>query len=290
MDLHELIVRPLLYNSKKAIVYQGTTKDKTVAFGEVLKAILLKDVDILIACEDKKGAVRFDLTKECVKGYEYLWNAKRTARGRGKIVLILEPKAVNFADIFKQVERPSFSPPYYNNNSHSPTLIQNEAELGNIAVTFHQGMDYMEIYANENVMNELLQDAENNCKDAYYYSENCDFKNQTPLYPARKADGVLWRKDIDEILSGGVYIEAYVNNYILDKERAANAVKALEKLESALLCVTPFISKQNGGVFYELLDDSYVLGNFNYKKALEYIENCPKLDIFFALIPRVSRV
>ncbi|KEQ23469.1 hypothetical protein [Paenibacillus tyrfis] len=76
---YENVIRPLFDASIQAFVYRGTSKEHEGAFGELVgKPLDMKQEDTLIP---HKGKYRFDKTKECITGHEYLWHARSYKRG-----------------------------------------------------------------------------------------------------------------------------------------------------------------------------------------------------------------
>src|ERR1700724_1147297 len=94
LPAHDFVIRPLLNDSKEALVY-GIKKESD---------LFRNNSEILI---NDRGKFKFDKSKECMKGHEYLWNVTRWARG--SIVLILETNRINFSVIFKYCYRPGLN-------------------------------------------------------------------------------------------------------------------------------------------------------------------------------------
>ena len=91
LPIHELIIRPLLENSINTFVYKGTTEEFFL-YGKKQIPIKLENIDILIKNRHK---FKFDKSKECILGNEYLWNAKSWKRG--SIVMVIEYEQIDFA-------------------------------------------------------------------------------------------------------------------------------------------------------------------------------------------------
>jgi len=90
LTAHDKVIRPLFKKSVDTFVYGLTDTSELLNLN---RDILIKD----------KGKYRFDKTKECITGHEYLWNA--TTWKRGSIVIIVK-KDFDFTDIFKHAFRP----------------------------------------------------------------------------------------------------------------------------------------------------------------------------------------
>ncbi|RBL89478.1 hypothetical protein [Chitinophaga flava] len=153
---HKTIIQPLLKNSFYGCVF-GLKKDS---------ALYLSNADILIS---DKGKFRFDLSKECVAGHEYLWNVRGWERGS---IIILLKNDVDFSEIFKHTYRPSFSNnPNAGNSLSAIKKCKAEAALGNVAICFpaSNGSEWMQIYATGVGWERILQQAEANCQQKEYY-------------------------------------------------------------------------------------------------------------------------
>ncbi len=94
MPAHNFVIRPLLTDSLEALVY-GIKKESD---------LYRNNSNILI---NDKGKFKFDKSKECITGHEYLWNVTRWERG--SIALILVTNRINFPDIFKYCYRPGLN-------------------------------------------------------------------------------------------------------------------------------------------------------------------------------------
>lgn len=145
--IHDLIIRPLLENCKEAFIY-GLSKESE---------LYQKNSDILI--NDKKK-FKLDLSKECIKGHEHLWNA--TGWERGSIVIILENNESLFKDIFKNCYEPGLcATPNSGNSLSAARKCKEEALKSNIAICFpaSNGIEWMQIYATPQLTEKLLQEA-----------------------------------------------------------------------------------------------------------------------------------
>jgi hypothetical protein len=151
------VLKPLLEKCKYAFVY-GLKKDE-----ELYKF----NSDILII---ERGKYRFNTSKECFVGHEYLWNA--TAWKRGSIIIVLENGTIDFADLFRNTYRPGLVNTPNSGNSLSATKrCREEAEKGNIAICLpaSNGIEWMTIYAKGDLFTTIVDQAENNCQDKDYY-------------------------------------------------------------------------------------------------------------------------
>ncbi len=144
LSIHESVIRPLLYKSIEAFVYRGT-KEEHFLYGKVQKPIKLEEMEILMK---DKGKFKFDQTKECIVGNEYLWNA--TGWKRGSIVIVLEDGAVDFSTLFKNTYNPGLTEtPNMGNTLSATKKCRDESGKGNIAICFSasNGLERMSIYA-----------------------------------------------------------------------------------------------------------------------------------------------
>jgi hypothetical protein len=147
LPAHELVIRPLLKESIDAFVYRST-KDEFFLYGKMQVPIKLDEIDILIK---DKGKFKFDRTKECISGNEYLWNA--TTWKRGSIVIIVEPSKIDFQAIFENCYRPGLSAtPNAGNTLSATKKCKDEAKKNNIGICFpaSNGLEWMQIYASLN--------------------------------------------------------------------------------------------------------------------------------------------
>jgi len=168
LPAHESVIRPLFEKSTGTFVYKGT-KEEFFLCDKMQIPIKLEKEDILIS---DKGKFRFDKTKECITGHEYLWNA--TMWKRGSIVIVLEPNSVNFAEIFKNTSRPCFTQtPNSGNTVSAIKKCKLEMEKGNIAIILSatNGMEWMQIYAKGELYEDIVLCARNNCKEVNYWGE-----------------------------------------------------------------------------------------------------------------------
>ena len=157
LPAHDLVIKPLLENCMYSFVY-GLRND-----GE----LYVNNKDILIK---EKGRHKFDTTKECITGHEYLWNI--TGGKRGSIIIILE----NNLDIFDKILKHTFIPinsdipiienPNTGNTISAIKICKEEMEKGNIGLCFtaSNGLEDMYIYAGLETKNELLRMVNDNCK------------------------------------------------------------------------------------------------------------------------------
>ena len=161
LPAHELVIRPLFENSLETLVYKGR-KDDFFLYGKMNYPIKLEQEDILVP---DKGKFRFDKTKECITGHEYLWNA-HTGK-RGSIVLVLENNFDIFRKIFKHTYNPDLTEtPNTGNTVSAIKKCKEEMGKGNIAIclSLSNGMEHMQIYVGQGKTNELLKIAEDSCQ------------------------------------------------------------------------------------------------------------------------------
>jgi hypothetical protein len=149
---HNLVIKPLLERCIYCNFY-GIKNDSE---------IYRKNKEILIK---EKGKYKLDTTKECIEGYEYLWN---TYSGeRGSIIIILKNDLKNFNEILKHTYNPSYDhTPNMGNTLAAVKKCKEEVENGNIAVciTRNNGIEFMQIYSKKETTIELFKIAEKNCK------------------------------------------------------------------------------------------------------------------------------
>jgi hypothetical protein len=154
---HDLIIKPLLDKCIYCYVYGIKNCDD----------IYSKNKDILIK---ENGKYKLDITKECVKGHESLWNSN--GHKRGSIIIILENNINIFYDIFKYTCRPGFSEtPNLGNTVSALKKCKEEMENGNIGICFSgsNGLEYMEIYIKEDSINKIKKIADENCNKEYNF-------------------------------------------------------------------------------------------------------------------------
>jgi len=166
LPAHELVIRPLLEKSVEVFVYNGR-KDEFFLYGKMNYPIKLEEIDILIK---NKGKYKFDKTKECILGNEYLWNARTWKRG--SIVFVLKDGQIDFSKLLKNTYRPGLSStPNSGNNASAIKKCKEEAEKGNIAICLpaSNGLEWMSIYAKGNLFRDIVEQAKNNCNEKDYY-------------------------------------------------------------------------------------------------------------------------
>jgi len=161
LPAHELVIRPLLENSIDTFIYKGT-KEEFFLYGKKQVPIQLANEDILIS---DKGKFKFNKAKECITGHEYLWNAN--CWKRGSIVFVLENNLDILRELFKHTYNPNLTEtPNMGNSVSAIKKCKEEMKKGNIAVCLSasNGIEFMQIYAGQGKINELLKIAENNCQ------------------------------------------------------------------------------------------------------------------------------
>jgi hypothetical protein len=158
LPAHDLVIRPLLEKSIYAYAYKGT-KEEFYLYGKMQIPINLKNEYILIP---EKGKFRFDTTKECIMGHEYLWNARMCKRG--SIIMIIKMNDIN---VFNEIFKNTFNPCFCNNPNTGNTMsaikkCKEEMEKGNIAICLSQnnGIEWIQIYLNRESTNKLYEIAE----------------------------------------------------------------------------------------------------------------------------------
>ncbi|PUA38050.1 hypothetical protein C8Z91_16750 [Paenibacillus elgii] len=159
---YENVIRPLFDASIQAFVYRGTSEEHEGAFGELVgKPIDMKQEDILIPY---KGKYRFDKTKECISGHEYIWHAR--SYKRGSIVLIL-PNDFDFSAVFTYCYSPSFDETPHMGQSPGAVKLCRETKDNHIAVIFSasNGIENMGIYASDETINKIADLAESLCDE-----------------------------------------------------------------------------------------------------------------------------
>ena len=128
---------------------------------DLINIMNYKKKDILIY---EKGKYKFDLNKECVLGHEDLWYANKYRRG--SIIIILENNLKIFENIFKYVFNPGISGTPNSGNTHSAVKkFKEEMKNGRIGICLpaSNGIDWMDIYINQENMEELFMIAEKSC-------------------------------------------------------------------------------------------------------------------------------
>ena len=152
LPAHDKVIRPLFKNSVDSYVYGLTDKSELLNLN---RDILIKD----------KGKYRFDKTKECITGHEYLWNA--TTWKRGSIVIILR-KDFDFTEIFKNTYRPGLLGTPNSGSSPSATKKCKEAaDKGDVGICFpaSNGIEWIQIYTDIKHRDKLYELAYDNCSE-----------------------------------------------------------------------------------------------------------------------------
>lgn len=161
---HDLILQPLLLRAEDCYVY-----------GLEGNAELLKQCSrILVPTRNK---YKMDLYQDVIKGYEQLWNVQ--GWGRGSIVIVMEPNQFKGADIFSHC----YDPGVWNNidTGDTPAAIRycKDATKRNkiaLCLSASHGIEYMKIYAPDNMLKELFNYAKQSClkseSDTLYKLQN----------------------------------------------------------------------------------------------------------------------
>jgi hypothetical protein len=156
LPAHDLVIRPLLENCMYCYVYELKNDDE----------LYINNKDILIK---EKGKYKFDTTKECIAGHEYLWNA--TGGKRGTIIIILENNLGIFDKILKHTfidigwDIPVVDNPNAGNSISAVKKCKEEMKKGNIGIciTRNNGLENMFIYIEQKYKDELLKMVMDNC-------------------------------------------------------------------------------------------------------------------------------
>lgn len=159
LELYQTVLPLILEKAISAYVYQGG-KEAFYLYGKWNHPINLAEIPFLIR---DKGKYRFDLTKDCITGYEFFWNA--WAAKRGSIVITL-PKDYNFVPIFGRTYNSGLVDNPNSGNTISATKrCKQEVLNGNIAVLFpaSNGCEYLYIYTDVENRDRLLSAAETIC-------------------------------------------------------------------------------------------------------------------------------
>ncbi|PTQ99730.1 hypothetical protein C8P68_102560 [Mucilaginibacter yixingensis] len=153
LDNHELVIRPILYNSENAYVYELNTDSE----------LYLNNSNILIK---DKGKFKFDTSKECIKGHEYLWNAQR--RTRGSIVIVCDANRIDLRSIFAGCFWVGIAgTPNTGQTLTATKLCKKEANNGKLAFCFSatNGLETMLLYVAEPLRSTILKDSLNHLPD-----------------------------------------------------------------------------------------------------------------------------
>lgn len=144
---HELVIRPLLYNSECAYVYGLDTDSELYS----------NNRDILIK---EKGKFKFDINQECIKGHELIWNVRRWTRG--SIVIVCKLERIDFKSIFSGCFYAGIAgTPNMGNSLSATKFCKKEATKGSLAFCFpaSNGLDSMQLYVDEPLKSALLEEA-----------------------------------------------------------------------------------------------------------------------------------
>ncbi|MCR8557814.1 hypothetical protein KXD93_09185 [Mucilaginibacter sp. BJC16-A38] len=144
---HELVIRPLLYNSECAYVYGLDSGSE----------LYINNRDILIK---EKGKFKFDVSQECIKGHELIWNVQRWTRG--SIVIVCKPERIDFKSILSGCFYVGIAAtPNTGNTLAATKFCKKEAANGYLAFCFpaSNGLDSMQLYVDEPLKASLLKES-----------------------------------------------------------------------------------------------------------------------------------
>jgi hypothetical protein len=165
LQVHEQVIRPLFNASMETYVYRGTAKPRKYYTGDIIPGSEPLELENESILKPANGKYIFDKTKECITGHEYLWNVKRYKRG--SIVMILKNN-FDFSEIFKHCYNPGdLSNP---NTGQSPGLvrlckkIRREKNAITAVLSASNGIQYMTIYASDEVIEKIKSLADSLCK------------------------------------------------------------------------------------------------------------------------------
>ena len=151
LPAHDLVIRPLLGNCIYCYVYGLKNDDE----------LYINNLEILIK---EKGKHKFDLSKECITGHEYLWNV--SGGKRGSIIIILENRLAIFEKITKYmfldikfIDDFTMCNPNAWNTLSATKKCREEMGKENIAacLTRNNGIKTMFVYANEKDKSKLIK-------------------------------------------------------------------------------------------------------------------------------------
>ena len=156
LPAHDFVLKPLLENCIYSYVYELKSDSE----------LYVNNKDILMR---EKGKYKLDTAKDCVSGREYFWNA--AGWQRGSIAIILKNDTSLFDKIFKRAYNPSFlENPNTANTISAIKKCKEEMEKENIGVllTASNGIEWMLIYAKQEILEKLFEMARKNCKIVDY--------------------------------------------------------------------------------------------------------------------------
>jgi hypothetical protein len=153
---HDLVIRPLLENCIYSYIYVPKENVETYS----------NNRDILIK---EKGKYRFDLSKECIKGHERLWNCydyDNDHYNYCSLIIIMQNNFNLFDNIFENTYNPGvLGTPNTGNSISALKKCKEEMDIGNtgICINWDCNSSYMLIYTKRH--DELLEMAINKCKN-----------------------------------------------------------------------------------------------------------------------------
>ena len=173
LPVFEKVIRPMLNASNKAFIYlpkNGAQEDydNSIALclqvpslmGSVAPAIIqaldLSTEDILVK---ERGKYRLDKTKDCITKHEYLWLANGYRRGS---IIINLPRDFDFLSVLPHCYTPKeLLNPILGQSPGAVKMCKEIKDNGGIAVIFSasNGLEFMDIYAPNEVINSILTNA-----------------------------------------------------------------------------------------------------------------------------------
>ncbi|MEH7811895.1 hypothetical protein, partial [Bacillus toyonensis] len=155
LPAHDLILRPLLLFATDCYVY-GIQKNSE---------LLQQCSHILISTRNK---YKVDLNQEAIKGYEQLWNV--TGWGRGSIVIVMGLEQFENLDILSYCYDPDIlDNPNTGESIAAVRYSKDMAKQGKVALCLSasNGIEWMNIYASDDVLEKLYVRATKECLDSY---------------------------------------------------------------------------------------------------------------------------
>jgi hypothetical protein len=180
---HDLVIRPLLENCIYSYIYVPKENIGTYS----------NNKDILIR---EKGKYRLDLSKECIKGHERLWNCydyDNDHHNYCSIIIIMKSDFNLFDKIFENTFNPSvMGTPNTGNSISALKKCKEEMEKGNfgICISWCCNLSYMLIYTKRH--DELLEMAINKCK-------KIDLSFKAEMEKLKEVNFERWRKEMKEL-------------------------------------------------------------------------------------------
>lgn len=155
LPAHDLILRPLLLYATDCYIY-GIKKNSE---------LFQQCSNILTFSRNK---YKIDLNQEVIKGYEQLWNV--TGWERGSSVIVIEPEQFKNLNIFTHCYDPDiWDNPNTGESVAAVKYCQKVAKQGKVALCLSasNGIEWMKIYALDNILEELYVHATKECLNSY---------------------------------------------------------------------------------------------------------------------------